>query len=575
MLNVIVFVCGAALMALELVAARVLAPALGNSIFVWGSVITIVMVALSLGYWLGGQLADRRRPSRVLAPVIATAGVLTVLAPGVATAVLPWAADLGPRMGSLAASALIFFAPALLLAMVSPLGVRLAASRDPERIGRSAGGLYAISTSGSIVGTLATSFWLIPLLSLEPLIIAIGFSLFASALAALSLPSRYSEPGAAEKGTRASAPFASVALVVAGVLLGGWVLLSIAPAAATNAAGERVLYRADTQYHRITVTEADGVRHLRFDASNQSAIDLRDGYTSKIAYPNYMDIALALKPDAERVLVLGLGGGAVTKRWWRDYPEVSIDSVEIDSAVIDVSRRFFGLPEDSRIRVFNQDARRFVQTSSDTYDVVIVDAYYADSLPFHLTTSEFLGEVKERMAPDGVLAYNVISSVSGDGSRLFRSMYRTASATWDRIWVFPIGIGTTGDTTQRRNIIVLATDGEVTPGELRARIRSRVGGKVTLPEFPSYAQDLYEGVVPLADVPDDDRRIRAHRLVDRGPVDAARRPIGGTATSLPPAAWPRPIPPPRRRRACGLPCRWCRSWWCRCAESTSRPSADR
>ncbi len=501
MLNVIVFVCGAALMALELVAARVLAPALGNSIFVWGSVITIVMVALSVGYWLGGHLADRERPSRVLAPVIAAAGILTVLAPVIATTVLPWAADLGPRLGSLAASTLIFFAPALLLAMVSPLGVRLAASRDPERIGRSAGGLYAISTSGSIVGTLATSFWLIPLLSLEPLVIAIGFSLFASALLALSLPARYSESGGAKKAARPAAPYVAVVLIAAGAIVGGWVLASIAPAAATNTAGERVLYRADTQYHRITVTEADGIRHLRFDASNQSAIDLRDGYTSTIAYPNYMDIALALHPDAKRVLVLGLGGGAVTKRWWRDYPETSIDSVEIDSAVIDVSRRFFGLPEDSRIRVFNQDARRFVQTSLETYDVVIVDAYYADSLPFHLTTSEFLSEVKARMAPEGVLAYNVISSVSGDGSKLFRSMYRTASSTWDHVWVFPIGLGATGETTQRRNIIVLATDAALTPGELRARIRSRVGGRVTLAEFPSYAQDLYEGIVPLADVP--------------------------------------------------------------------------
>jgi len=510
MLNVIVFVCGAALMALELVAARVLAPALGNSIFVWGSVISIVMVALSLGYWLGGQIADRTHAPRALAPVIAGAGLLTVLAPSIAEAVLPWAADLGPRLGSLAASALIFFAPALLLAVVSPLGVRLAASRDIHRIGRSAGGLYAVSTAGSIAGTLATSFWLIPALSLEPLIVAIGFSLFASALAALTLPSRYARvmpaeqtAGAADGRTAGSASvWAAVALVATGALLGGWVLANVAPAKATNAAGEQVLYRADTQYHRITVTEADGVRHLRFDASNQSAIDLADGYTSTIAYPNYMDLALALKPDAKRVLVLGLGAGAITKRWWRDYPEMTIDSVEIDPVVIDVSRRYFGLPQDQRLRVFNQDARRFVQTSTDTYDIVIVDCYYADALPFHLTTAEFLGEVKERLAPDGVVAYNVISSVSGDGSKLFRSMYRTARGVWNGAWVFPIGIGEDGDTGQRRNIIVLATDAPITTELLRARVESRVGDMVKLDGFPGFFDDLYEGVVPVADVPE-------------------------------------------------------------------------
>ena len=200
MLKLIVFVCGAALMALELVAARVLAPVLGNSIFVWGAVISIVMIALSLGYWAGGQLADKRDAARVLSPIIAAAGVFTVLAPLIAQVVLPRVAPLDPRLGSLVASALIFFVPALLLATVSPLSVRLAASSGLERIGRSAGGLYAISTAGSVAGTLATAFWLIPVLSLEPLVVMTGFVLFACAIAALLLPPTCNQtpvPGAA------------------------------------------------------------------------------------------------------------------------------------------------------------------------------------------------------------------------------------------------------------------------------------------------------------------------------------------------------------------------------------------
>ncbi len=504
MLNVIVFACGAALMALELVAARVLAPALGNSIFVWGSVISVVMLALSLGYWLGGQLADKVSASRALAPLIAGAGVLTVLAPMIAAAVLPWCAELGPRLGSLAASALIFFAPALLLATVSPLAVRLGATRGMERIGRSTGGLYSISTAGSIVGTLATSFWLIPALSLEPLTVAIGFSLFACALLSLALPALYPEgtPSFAPAGRRRPrAAWLALALVVAGGALGAFVLVRVAPVSATNGLGERVLYRADTQYHRLSVTEANGVRHLRFDASNQSAIDVADGYTSVIKYPNYMDLALALKPDAKRVLVLGLGGGAIAKRWWRDYPDMTIDAVEIDPAVVDVSKRYFGLPSDDRVRVFTADARRFVQDGTGTYDVVIVDAYYADSLPFHLTTSQFLAEVKTRMAPDGVLAYNVIGSVRGDDSKLFRSMYRTAQENWKHLWVFPIGIGSDGDAQARRNIIVLATDTDTAQADLVARVRDGVGGKVKLEGFSAFADDLYTELVPVADVP--------------------------------------------------------------------------
>jgi len=507
MLNAIVFICGAALMTLELVATRVLAPALGNSIFVWGSVISIVMVALSLGYWVGGQLADRLDASRVLAPVIAASGLLTVIAPIVASALLPKVAGLGPRMGSLVAAVMIFFLPSLLLATVSPLGVRLAASRGLERIGRSAGGLYAVSTAGSIVGTLATSFWLIPLLSLEPLVVATGFVLLACALASLWLPRTHGAlplsagPGAATRRGFSALTLVALALVVAGAAVGTWVLVDIAPVAAVNERGERVLYRADSEYHRITVTEADNIRHLRFDASNQSAIDLRDGYTSTIVYPNYMDLAFAVKPGAKRVLVLGLGGGAITKRWWRDYPQLTIDSVEIDPAVIDVSRRYFGLPEDARLRVVNQDARRFVQESKDTYDIVIVDCYYIDALPFHLTTQEFFSEVKKRMAPDGVLAYNIIGSVGGDSSRLFRSMYRTVGSEWSRVWVFPIGIAENGVVSQRRNNIVLATDGRVGQEELLGRIESGVDGMVKVAGFSRFAVDLYTPMIPLADVP--------------------------------------------------------------------------
>ena len=446
----------------------------------------------------------------MLAPLIATAGLLTVLAPLVARLTLPLAADLGPRLGSLVAAALIFFLPALLLATVSPISVRLASSRGLSHIGRSAGGLSAISTAGSVVGTLVTAFWLIPMLSLEPLVIATGFLLFIVSLVALILPRLYGAAAVAANGPGTVRPqtmrmpgaaAVCLALVVAGTAAGVWALVDVAPVNAVNERGERVLFRQDSQYHRITVTEADNVRHLRFDATNQSAIDLTDGYTSTIAYPNYMDLALAANPDAKRVLVLGLGGGAVTKRWWRDYPDMTIDSVEIDPTVIDVSQRYFGLPEDVRLRVFNQDARRFVQGSTDTYDIVIVDCYYAESLPFHLSTQEFLGEVKARMAPDGVLVYNVISAVSGDGGKLFRSMYRTAGTTWDHLWVFPIGLSENGLASQRRNIIVLATDADVGRTELVRRIESSVDGRVKLPDFPQFARDLYTEVVPLADVP--------------------------------------------------------------------------
>lgn len=501
MLNAIVFLCGAALMGLELVAARVLAPFLGNSIYVWGSVISVVMVALSLGYWLGGQLADHFGPRRVLPTVIAGAGLATVFAPVIASTSLPATAELGPRLGSLTAAGLVFFLPALLLATVSPLGVRLAADRGMTHLGRSTGNLYAVSTAGSIFGTLATSFWLIPLLSIEPLIVCTGFALCATALLSLGLPVPAEESAAPRSRVLSATTVSAVSLVALGVIVGGVVLWRVAPAPARNEKGETVLYRVDTQYHRITVTEDAETRHLRFDRSHQSAIDMSDPFVSRIRYPDYMHLALTVKPDAKRVLVLGLGGGAITKRYWRDYPEMTVDSVEIDPAVVEVAEKYFWLPKDERLEVFTEDARRYVQTTDRTYDVVIVDAYYADSLPFHLTTVEFLGEVKEHMAPDGVLAYNVVSPVEGPGSRLFRSMHRTTAEVWDNLWAFPIGYGAGEDMDIRRNTIVLASDASVDAETLDRRIRTALDGRVTIEGFETFADDLYDKPVPVADVP--------------------------------------------------------------------------
>lgn len=492
-------------MGLEMVAARVLAPYLGNSIYVWGAVISVVMIALSIGYALGGQLADRFGAARSLPVVIAGAGVFTALAPVVAEAVLPGVADLGPRLGSLVAATAIYFVPSLLLAMVSPLGVRLAARAGMAHLGRSAGNLYAVSTAGSIAGTLATSFWLIPVLSLEPLVVWTGVALLATALVALRLAPEELPEGAtvhplAERFANVAVR-GTLALALLGVLAAALVLWRVAPVPATNEQGETILFRADTQYHRITVTEGDGARHLRFDRSHQSAIDLGDPYISRIRYPDYMHLAMAFKPDARRVLVLGLGGGAITKRFWRDYPDVTVDSVEIDPVVVDVARKYFWLPEDERSIVYVEDARRFVQRAEETYDIVVVDAYYSDSLPFHLTTQEFLTEIKGVLAPDGVIAYNVIASPEGQMSELYRSMYRTASTVWDGIWTFPIGLGADLDPTIRRNIIVLATDSKLTETQLRSRIASRVDGAVTIAGFEDMADDLYLEPVEVADVP--------------------------------------------------------------------------
>lgn len=504
MLEIIVFACGAALMALEFIAARLLAPALGSSLFVWGAVISIVMVALSLGYWIGGQIADRYGATRTLAPIIAVAGLFTVVVPSLTAVVLPLVSGLGARSGSLLASGIVFFVPSLLLAMVSPLGVRLATGDHIERVGRSAGRLYAISTAGSIAGTIATAFWLIPLLSLDGLAVGIGFVLFAAALLALSLPRRYSETATAPlSAAKNVAAIVTVGAIVLGVVSGAATLLIEPDQAVAGAdAAEAVVYRKDTQYHRLVVTQDSTERHLRFDRSHQSAMYLDDPFETSFAYPQYLHLAMAAQPDARSVLVVGLGGGSLVKRMWRDYPDIDIDAAEIDPTVVDVAYEYFELPRDARIKVTAEDGRRFLNATEKRYDIIVMDAYHADALPSHLTTREFFSEIDAHLAPGGVVAYNIIGSVAGERSRLFRSMYKTAGGVWSERWVFPIGIGTDGVAERNRNIIMLATNAGPSEKLLLDRIANRVDDRVTIDGFDEFGRDLYTEPITVDDVPE-------------------------------------------------------------------------
>ena len=509
-LNVIVLLCGASLMSLEMVGTRVLAPVMGNSIFVWGSLISAVMVALAVGYWLGGMIADRYGSMRTLGLFVLGAGVLTIPIPPLATAVLPVADTLGPRLGPLTAAVVVFFAPALLLATVSPIAVRLAAHAGLERVGSTAGGLYALSTTGSIIGTIATSFWLIPLMQVDRLIVGIGLLLLALGAVCSLAPEPASIVLARVRRPEGRLWATSAAtLCVVGVLGGVGMLVDLQKPPETMAGGERIVFRTDSQYHRIAVTDKDGIRALRFDDSRQSAIDLADGYRSDILYPDYLHLAFAAKPDAKRVLILGLGGGVLAKRMLRDYPEVTIDAVEIDPVVVDIARRYFGLPEDDRLGVHVTDGRKFVTAAGkrvksgeqEPYDIVIMDAYYADSLPFHLTTVEFFREMNGVLASDGVVAYNIIGAVEGKRSKLFRSIERTAGEVWRHQWTFPLKLAQKKDPRAIRNIVMLATDQDLPESVIRARIAARVDGRVTVQDFEDFGDDLYMRPLPLGDVP--------------------------------------------------------------------------
>ncbi len=268
----------------------------------------------------------------------------------------------------------------------------------------------------------------------------------------------------------------------------------------------------DTAFHRLRITDNDGVRLLRFERNRQSSMYLDDPFETDFEYPGYLHLPIAIRPEASRTLILGLGGGSVVKRMWRDYPQMHVDVVEIDSGVVDVARTYFALPEDERICVYVSDGRNFLASVTTLYDIVIVDAFDDDRMPRDLTTEEFLRDVRDHLEPGGVLAYNCIGAVYGPRSKPFRSLYRTVANIWRHVWVFPIGIS--DDVSDKtRNIILLATDTSLHTDELLDRIASRVDGLVTVPKFERFGEDLYRQRIRSGDVPFifDERRMPRRR----------------------------------------------------------------
>ena len=504
------FVSGAVLLGLELAASRVLAPAFGNSLFVWGALIGVVLTGLSVGYWAGGVLADRMPSPRLLVAAVFLGGLLVLAVPLLDERVLDlverW--DPGPRANPLVAAILLFGPASIVLATVTPIAVRIA-SRELDAVGRTAGRLFSISTAGSIAGTFVTAFWLVPAIGVDQLIAVGAVVLLVAALPLALVHRAWALAGAGA----ALVAVAAVAAVAVAPDRGGTVaasrLRNYSPIYRTRAdllrnapdavlSGFKLLDRRDTRYHHVLVAESDGVRYLRFDNSFQSAMRVASPYRAEYAYTDAFAVAFGYRPSARDILFVGLGGGTAPKRIHRDFPRVGMRVVEIDSEVVDVARGWFAFPPSIPVTV--RDGRQFLERERRRYDVIALDAYYADAIPFHLTTREFLETVRNRLRPGGVVVANVIGAVRGPDSKLLRAFVRTYRGVFPTVALHPVyEPGDEPFTTA--NVILVASTGAA-PGvdALQARWRELRRGH---PQAPNLRRVIAARVdhVPTNDVP--------------------------------------------------------------------------
>jgi spermidine synthase len=448
-LRLVVFVSGAVLMGLELAGSRVLAVHFGSSIYVWGAIIGVFLASLSIGYYLGGNIADRWPNFLLLNLLIVIAGAWLLVTPVYANWVCRGIRllDLGVRLGPLVATLLLFGGPSILMGTVSPFAVRLAA-RAVESMGNLSGRLYALSTVGSIAGTLLTAFWLVPSVGVRLLLQVLGLCLLLL-------------PAIVLAGSRAR--LALVAPLAAGALVALW------PGGGAPAVpGRQVVHEADSAYHHILVIDdtQEHTRSLQFDSNVEGTIKLSPPYETHFGYSDAFHLARVFRPELRRVLFIGGGAGIGARKFLAEDPGVLVDLVEIDPVVVKASHDYFFLEPDPRLRVYTEDGRNFVRRTKEKYDLVVLDAYtLAAQVPFHLTTREFMEEVKSVLAPEGVVVANIAYALEGPSSRVLRAQYKTFDAVFGKLYMFPLprdderAQNRPLDPLRRRNIILIADPG--------------------------------------------------------------------------------------------------------------------
>ena len=396
---VIVFVASFCLLVIELVAGRILAPHVGVSLYTWTSIIGVVLAGISIGAWIGGVLADRFDPNAIL-PILLT------LAAAASFAIVPLAnligADVLPLPESslmlrvLALSAIIFFLPSFLLGTISPVAVKMAL-RDLAQTGHVVGRIYAVSTVGSILGTFATGFFLIARFGTHAILIGVACVLLICAAATFR---------------RKIAAVAILPLAAACVFASQRMQSPLERGSA---------YFKETSYFTIRVehrTALDGVRPLETLILDQLVHSLDDPASPcYLAYGCLNIFHELVQWKAQRgppleLLFIGGGGYTLPRCVESTFPGARIDVAEIDPGVTDVAYRFMGLPRNTRVHTANVDARWFLMRSDRKYDIIFGDAFNDISVPYHLTTREFIALQKRHLKPGGVLATNIIDNVA-------------------------------------------------------------------------------------------------------------------------------------------------------------------
>jgi len=431
-----VFLCGGSVMGVEMSASRLLRPFFGDSILIWANIIGLILIYLSLGYWVGGRWADRDARAVTLYRIIAWAGFSVGVIPFIARPLLGLAIpalekfDAGLGFTSFAGTLVLFFVPVTLLGTVSPFAIRLSA-RDVATTGATAGNLYALSTFGSILGVFGTVFFLLAILGTRGTFIAYAFALMLGAISGIAL----------EQEWRRAARYALLPLALLA-------LLFFSPSGVTKPV-PGLVSETESFFNFIQVVD---------DSNGWRLLTVNEGQAYQSAYRSdrvltggIWDLFLiapqfASSEPPKNVLLIGLAAGTIAREYTQVYPNIPIDGVELDPAIIAAGQKYFAMTQPN-LRAIAADGRSYLERRAGVYDVIAVDAYRQPYIPFHLTTVEFFSAVRDHLTPRGVVALN--AARTRNDYRLVNALAATMRQVFPRVYLV--------DHPNNANTLIVAT----------------------------------------------------------------------------------------------------------------------
>lgn len=508
LLRILVFVGGFASIGVELTASRLVAPFFGSSTFIWASLIGLTLAFLSLGYLLGGRLADRRPDPAILYTAAAVAAVAIGLIPFASRPLLTASLvafqelDAGAFYGSLVGTLLLLAPPITLLGFISPFAIRLQ-MRDVQTAGQTAGSLYALSTIGSIAGSFVPILVLIPIIGTSATFMALSLLLLLPAIAGLL-------------AVRAR----PVALAAALAALAIPALALAAPDGIRPPDRGELLHERESAYNYIQVVEQDGRRSLILNEGRavHSVYDPAELLTGG-PWDYFMLAPLFVASDAappRDALLIGLAGGTAARQLTAAFGPIPIAGVEIDPEIADVARDYFALDDLENLEVIVADGRYALKTSDRRYDLIGVDAYRQPYIPFQLTSREFFEEVSQRLRPGGVVVVN-----AGRTATDYRLVDALASTMRD---VFPHVIAV--DVARYTNTMLIASHEPLSTEALMTNLAA-LPDSSPVHEVAAWSLDSgnIRDVEPGGQVFTDDRA-PIELLIDQMIYDAAREITG-------------------------------------------------